>query len=53
MMAATRKRLSKAAHDLESAGLLFVRDIGDVWEPVFQLTPTLAGEEALQVLDET
>ncbi|CAN7747473.1 hypothetical protein [Duganella sp. LjRoot269] len=49
----TRKRLSKAAHDLESAGFLFVRDVGDSWEPVFQLTPSLAGEEALQVLEET
>lgn len=49
----TRKRLSKAAYDLESAGFLFVREIGNVWEPLFQLTPTLAGEEALQVLDET
>jgi hypothetical protein len=48
-----RKRLSKAAHDLESAGFMFVRDIGDVWEPAFQLTPSLAGEEALQVLEGT
>lgn len=49
----TRKLLSKAALDLESAGFLFVRDVGDFWEPLFQLTPSLAGEEALQVLEET
>lgn len=47
-----RKQLSKAAKDLETAGFLFVRDIGNLWESQFELMPTLAGEEALEVLDE-
>lgn len=47
-----RKQLSNAAKALESAGFLFVRDTGSIWESEFQLVPTLEGEEALQVLDE-
>ncbi|MBW3512217.1 hypothetical protein [Janthinobacterium sp. NKUCC06_STL] len=47
-----RKQLSKAAKDLETAGFLFVRDSGNLWESQFELMPTLAGEEALEVLDE-
>lgn len=47
-----RKQLSKAAKDLETAGFLFVRDRGNLWESQFELVPTLAGEEALEALDE-
>ncbi|OEZ52834.1 hypothetical protein JAB5_19330 [Janthinobacterium sp. HH103] len=47
-----RKQLSKAAKDLETAGFLFVRDSGNLWESQFELVPTLAGEEALEALDE-
>ncbi|WP_219118448.1 hypothetical protein [Janthinobacterium sp. UMAB-56] len=47
-----RKQLSKAAKDLETAGFLFVRESGNLWESQFELMPTLAGEEALEVLDE-
>lgn len=47
----TRKQLSLAAKSLESAGFLFVRETGDTWAPQFELTPSLRGEEALQVLD--
>ena len=47
-----RKELSAAAKALEDAGFLFVRDIGNIWDSEFQLLPTLAGEEALLVLDE-
>ena len=47
-----RKQLSKAAKDLEAAGFLFVRYIGNLWESQFELVPTLAGEEALEALDE-
>ena len=47
-----RKQLSKAAKDLETAGFLFVRDSGNLWESQFELMPTLAGEEALEALDE-
>lgn len=49
---AKRKQLSEAAKALETAGFLFVRDTGKIWESQFELTPTLAGEEALEVLDE-
>lgn len=47
-----RKQLSAAAKALETAGFLFVRDTGNIWESQFELMPTLAGEEALEVLDE-
>lgn len=47
-----RKQLSAAAKTLEAAGFLFVRETGNVWEPQFDLMPTLAGEEALEMLDE-
>lgn len=47
-----RKQLSAAARALENAGFLFVRDTGNIWEAQFALTPSLAGEEALQVLDD-
>jgi len=47
-----RKQLSAAAKVLESAGFLFARDTGTIWESQFELMPTLAGEEALQVLDD-
>lgn len=47
-----RKQLSASAKALENAGFLFVRDIGNIWDVEFQLLPTLAGEEALLVLDE-
>ena len=47
-----RKHLSAAARALESAGFLFVRDTGSIWESQFHLVPTLEGEEALQILDE-
>ena len=47
-----RKQLSKAAKDLETTGFLFVRESGNLWESQFELMPTLAGEEALEVLDE-
>lgn len=49
---ATRKQLSKAAKDLESAGFLFIREPDDPWNGEFYLKPTLAGEEALEILDE-
>lgn len=47
-----RKQLSKAAKDLETAGFLFIRDTGTIWESQFDLMPTLAGEEALEALEE-
>lgn len=47
-----RKQLSAAAKALETAGFLFVRDTGNIWESQFELMPTLAGEEALEMLDE-
>jgi hypothetical protein len=48
-----RKHLSAAAMALETAGFLFVRDTGNIWEAQFELMPSLAGEEALEILDET
>lgn len=48
----SRKQLSAAAKALETAGFLFVRDTGNIWDSQFELVPTLDGEEALEVLDE-
>lgn len=47
----TRKQVSTAARLLENAGFIFVRDEGDIFEPKFVLTPSLAGEEALEALE--
>lgn len=47
-----RKTLSAAAKALESAGFIFVHDIGSIWADEFELRPSLTGEEALQILDE-
>ncbi|RQR65454.1 hypothetical protein DIE18_03100 [Burkholderia sp. Bp9125] len=47
----TRKQASTAARLLENAGFIFVRDEGDIFEPKFVLTPSLAGEEALEALE--
>lgn len=47
----TRKSVSTAARALEDAGFIFVRDEGDIFEPEFAITPSLAGEEALEALE--
>lgn len=47
-----RRALSAAGKALENAGFVFVRNVGDVFEELIEITPTLAGEEALEVLDE-
>lgn len=47
----TRKSLSQAAQQLDEAGFVFVRETGYVGESSFAITPSLAGEEALEVLE--
>lgn len=47
----TRTKVSQAATQLSDAGFLFVSDIGDVWKEEFRLRPSLAGEEALEMLE--
>jgi hypothetical protein len=47
-----RKALSAAARALENEGFLFIRDNSTIWSSDFELVPTLAGEEALELLDE-
>lgn len=47
-----RAALSKAAQALSDAGFVFVREKGSFFERIFHLAPTLAGEEALEVLDQ-
>jgi hypothetical protein len=46
-----RKSLSAAARALEDAGFIFIRDIGSIWEERFSLTPSLVGEEALDLYE--
>lgn len=47
-----RKSLSATARALETAGFLFIRDDSSLWTADFHLSPSLTGEEALQILDE-
>lgn len=49
--AVTRKTQSAAALTLEMEGFLFVRFTGSVFYEEYLLTPTLAGEEALDWLE--
>ena len=46
-----RKSLSAAARALEDAGFIFIRDVGSIWEEQFSLSPSLAGEDALEVYE--
>lgn len=46
----TRQRPSKAALALESKGFLFIRDRSSICGPEYHLSPSLAGEEALEAL---
>ncbi|HDR9105419.1 TPA: hypothetical protein QDB04_002260 [Burkholderia vietnamiensis] len=48
----TRKTLSAAAKALESAGFIFVRDESTIWDEAFVLSAALAGEEALEMLEQ-
>lgn len=47
-----RTRCSKAARDLESAGFIRIREREWGAETPFDLLPTLAGEEAMQALED-
>jgi len=48
----TRKTVSQTALALENAGFVFVRDKSDVFELEFEIRPSLAGEEALDALEQ-
>lgn len=47
----TRQKESAAAIALSDVGFLFVRDTGDVFFKEVKLTVSLAGEEALELLE--
>lgn len=49
--ALVRRALSPAAAALEGEGFVFVRNTGSVFYTEFTLSPTLAGEEALEWLE--
>jgi hypothetical protein len=46
-----RTKISLAANQLSDAGFLFIHDVGDIWNEAFRLRPSLAGEEALEMLE--
>ena len=46
-----RKKASAAAVRLNDAGFVFIRETGEQWEPEITITPSLAGEEALEWLE--
>lgn len=46
-----RAKVSQAATKLTDAGFLFINDEGDLWKTDFKLRPSLAGEEALEMLE--
>lgn len=47
-----RRSLSKAAQALADEGFAFIRDESDIFEKKYHITPSLAGEEALEMLEE-
>lgn len=47
----TRHNDSKAAHMLEDAGFIFLREPPDSWTSVWSIQPSIAGEEALEMLE--
>lgn len=47
-----RTKTSKAANQLSDAGFLFISDVGDMWQAAYLLRPSLAGEEALEMLEQ-
>lgn len=47
----SRAKVSQTATQLSDAGFLFINDIGDLWKAEFKLRPSLAGEEALEMLE--
>lgn len=49
----TRSKISLSAQQLDESGFIFVRETGDMWEPCFLITPSLAGEEALEALEQS
>jgi len=44
-----RQRLSVAANALDNAGFIRVKDHGEYYSPRYTLSPTLEGEEALEL----
>ena len=48
----TRSKVSQATQQLDEAGFVFVKEVGDLWETTFVITPSLAGEEALEALEQ-
>lgn len=48
----TRQKVSKAATQLSNAGFVFIKESADVWSTECTITPALAGEEALEMLEQ-
>lgn len=48
----TRKTASRAAQLLNDAGFVFIHDSGDMWQAEVTIKPSLAGEEALEALEQ-
>jgi hypothetical protein len=48
----TRTKVSKAATQLSDAGFVFIKESPDVWSTECTITPALAGEEALEMLEQ-
>lgn len=47
----TRSKVSQAANQLSDAGFAFVTESLDLWSKDCEIRPSLAGEEALEVLE--
>jgi DNA-binding ferritin-like protein len=47
----TRTKRSKISDDLESAGFVFIKDSDDLYMQDIRISPSLAGEEALEMLE--
>jgi hypothetical protein len=48
----TRKKASRAANQLQDAGYVFLTESVDLWCPEWSIRPALAGEEALEMLEQ-
>jgi len=48
----TRTKLSRAADQLSDAGFVFLTESLDLFKPEWSIRPSLAGEEALEMLEQ-
>jgi len=48
----SRTKRSKVSSDLEDAGFVIIKDSDDLYDQVIRISPSFAGEEALEMLEQ-